>query len=241
MWSAALPVQRQRLVVGEHAPAGRLEQRLRTEQVVEQLRRGQHRPHAVERCAHLVGAAQHLANRAAGRLRRRASVTPAPPRPRDSTNRRPALCRRNRRRAARTIRGRLLGAQADVAGAERERPDRRRSGRWRSAIAWSITSDIRGIALEPRPRASRHRRRRGAGTDVGHEVGEHDLLDAGLAERRQHPLDVAEEHPVRPDDQHALVLEREPVGVQQVRRAVQRHHGLAGAGTALHDEHAGLR
>ena len=38
---------------------------------------------------------------------------------------------------------------------------------------------------------------RGTEADVGHEVGEHDLLHAGLAERRQHPLDVAQEEAVR--------------------------------------------
>ena len=73
------------------------------------------------------------------------------------------------------------------------------------------------------------------------EVGEHRELDAGLAERRQHLLDVGEEQPVGPDDQHALVLEREPVRVEEVGGPVQRHDGLAGAGAALHDEHAGQR
>ena len=74
---------------------------------------------------------------------------------------------------------------------------------------------------------------------VGDEVGEHRQLDAGLAERRQHLLDVAEEQPVGPDDEHALALEREAVRVEQVGGAVQRDDGLAGARTALHDEHAG--
>ena len=76
---------------------------------------------------------------------------------------------------------------------------------------------------------------------VGHQVGEDRLLDAGLAERRQHPLDVAQEHPVGADDEHALVLEREPVRVQQVGGAVERDDGLAGAGTTLHHQHTGLR
>ena len=77
--------------------------------------------------------------------------------------------------------------------------------------------------------------------DVGDEVGEHDLLDTGLAEARQHPVDVAQEHPVRADHQDALVLQREAEGVQQVGGAVQGDDGLAGAGPALDDEHAGLR
>ena len=74
---------------------------------------------------------------------------------------------------------------------------------------------------------------------VGDEVGEHGQLDAGLAQRRQHLLDVAEEQAVGPDDEHALALEREPVGVEEVGGAVQGDDGLAGARAALHDEHAG--
>ena len=77
--------------------------------------------------------------------------------------------------------------------------------------------------------------------DAVDEVGQHGQLDAGLAERRQDLLDVAEEQPVGPDHQHALALEREAVRVEQVGGAVQGHDGLAGAGPALHDEHAGQR
>ncbi len=90
--------------------------------------------------------------------------------------------------------------------------------------------------------------RRVAGIDAGsgplhvrHEIGEHDLLDAGLAERRQHPLDVAQEDPVRPDHEHTLVLEREAVGVEEVGGTVEGDHGLAGTRPALDDEHPGLR
>ena len=75
--------------------------------------------------------------------------------------------------------------------------------------------------------------------DVGHQVGEHGDLDARLAERRQDLLDVGEEHPVRAHDQHALALEREPMGVEEVGGPVQRHHRLAGARTALHDDDPG--
>jgi hypothetical protein len=80
----------------------------------------------------------------------------------------------------------------------------------------------------------------GAGASVD-EVGEHRQLDPGLAERGQHLLDVAEEEPVGADHEHALALEREPVGVEQVGGPVQRHHRLAGAGAALDDEHPGQR
>ena len=52
-------------------------------------------------------------------------------------------------------------------------------------------------------------------------------------------MDVAQEHAVRADDEHTLVFEREPIRVEQVGGAVQRDDGLAGARTALHDEHAG--
>ena len=80
-----------------------------------------------------------------------------------------------------------------------------------------------------------------AHSHVVHQVVQHDLFDAGLTERGQHSLDVAQEHPVGSDDEHALVLEREPVGVEQVGGAVERDDRLAGAGSALHDEHPGLR
>ena len=75
---------------------------------------------------------------------------------------------------------------------------------------------------------------------VVHQIGEHDLLDTGLAQRRQHTLDVAQEYAVGPDDQHALIFQRETIRVEQVGSAVQRDDGLAGAGTTLHHQHAGL-
>ena len=74
---------------------------------------------------------------------------------------------------------------------------------------------------------------------VGHERRGRGQVGAGLAQRRQHLLDVAEEEAVRPDHEHALALERVPVGVQEVRGAMERDRGLAGTRAALHDEHAG--
>ena len=62
------------------------------------------------------------------------------------------------------------------------------------------------------------------------------LAHRGLAERRQHLRDVAQEDRVRPDDEHALLVEQLPVLVEQERGAVQADRGLAGAGAALHDE-----
>ena len=67
----------------------------------------------------------------------------------------------------------------------------------------------------------------------GHDDG------VGLAERRQHLVDVAQEDPVRPDEQHAGARDALAVGVEQERGAVQGDRGLAGARAALHDEHAG--
>ena len=77
-----------------------------------------------------------------------------------------------------------------------------------------------------------------ADRDAVDEVGQHRELHAGFTERGQHLLDVGEEQPVGPDDQHALVLEREPVGVEEVGGAVQGDDRLAGARPALHHQHA---
>ena len=51
----------------------------------------------------------------------------------------------------------------------------------------------------------------------------------GRAARGQPPGYVANHHAAGPDDQHAAALVAPAVGVEQVRRAVQRDHGLAGA------------
>ena len=69
----------------------------------------------------------------------------------------------------------------------------------------------------------------------GHDDG------VGLAERRQHLVDVAQEDPVRPDDEHAGAGDPLAVGVDQERGPVQRDRRLAGARAALHHEHAGER
>ena len=62
---------------------------------------------------------------------------------------------------------------------------------------------------------------------------------AALAQGRQDMFDVAQEQRVGPDDEHALALERETVGVEQIGGPVQRHRRLARPGAALHDEHPG--
>ena len=79
------------------------------------------------------------------------------------------------------------------------------------------------------------------GADAVDDLAERPQRDRGLAERRQHPLDVAHEHAARADDQHAATLVAAAVGVEEVRRAVQRDDRLAGAGAAgdRHDALAG--
>ena len=76
------------------------------------------------------------------------------------------------------------------------------------------------------------------GADAVDDLAERPQRDRGLAEGRQHPLDVAHEDAARADDQHAAALVAAAVGVEQVRRAVQRDHGLAGAGAAGDRDHA---
>ena len=76
---------------------------------------------------------------------------------------------------------------------------------------------------------------------LGHQARDRRQAHPGLAERREDLLDVAQEQRVRPHDEHALALEREAVGVEQVGGTVQRHRRLAGAGAALDDEDPGQR
>ena len=68
--------------------------------------------------------------------------------------------------------------------------------------------------------------------DAVDDLAERAQRDGGLAERGQHPLDVAHEDAAGSDDQHAAGLVTTAVGVEEVRRPVQRHDGLAGAGAA---------
>ncbi len=72
------------------------------------------------------------------------------------------------------------------------------------------------------------------GVELAHGLGEH----AGLAQRRQHLVDVAQERGVGADQQHAAPGQPLAVGVEQVGGPVQGHGGLAGARTALHHQHA---
>ncbi len=77
--------------------------------------------------------------------------------------------------------------------------------------------------------------------DLGHQSGDRRQRHPGLAERRKDLIDVTKEERIRADDEDALALEGEPVGVEEVGRAVERDRGLAGARAALDDEQAGER
>ncbi len=78
----------------------------------------------------------------------------------------------------------------------------------------------------------------GGDVQAGHEVARGREHDVGLAQRRQHPADVVEERRVGADDEDAVALDALALGVEQVGDAVQRHHGLPGAGAALDHGHA---
>ncbi len=76
------------------------------------------------------------------------------------------------------------------------------------------------------------------GVDAREQLADAREHDPGLAERRQHRLDVLQERPGWPDDEHTARRQRLAVRVEQIRRAVERDGCLARAGAALHDERA---
>jgi hypothetical protein len=71
---------------------------------------------------------------------------------------------------------------------------------------------------------------------AGQQPLQRGLARRGLAQRGQHLGDVAQEDGVGPDDQHTLDVEALPVLVEQERRPVQAHCGLAGPRAALHHQ-----
>ncbi len=77
------------------------------------------------------------------------------------------------------------------------------------------------------------------GLDPVDDLAQRTQRDGGLAQRWQHLLDVAHEDAARPDDQDAAAFVATPVAIEEVRRAVQRHDRLAGAGSAR-DRHDAL-
>jgi hypothetical protein len=78
----------------------------------------------------------------------------------------------------------------------------------------------------------------GVDAHVGAEVVDPVEIDTGLAQAGQNARDVSDEHAVRTDHEHTLSLEGEPVRVEEIGSTVQSDGRLAGAGTALYDEHA---
>ncbi len=111
------------------------------------------------------------------------------------------------------------------------------SRRCRRRTATVTTSAIR---RSPLTTATSGRSRPVASTP-GDELTRRGEDDAGLAEARQHLLDVAQEHRARADDEDAAAGDPLPVRVEQVGRPVQRDSGLAGARAALDDEDAAER
>ena len=101
--------------------------------------------------------------------------------------------------------------------------------RCRAATAAATTSAIRRSALI----AATSSGSVPVASTSGQQPVEGRQQHAGLAERGQHLLDVAQERRAGPDDQHAGPREPLPMGVEQVRRPVQRDRGLARARAAL--------
>ena len=76
------------------------------------------------------------------------------------------------------------------------------------------------------------------GLDPVDDLAERAQRDRRLPEAGEHPLDVAHEDAGRADDEHPAALVAATLGVEQVRRAVQRDHRLAGPGAAGDGDHA---
>ena len=109
--------------------------------------------------------------------------------------------------------------------------------RWRVRTARATTLAIRASPFSRATSTGPLSRIRISGTRPGHGGQGH----AGLPQGGQHLLDVAEEQRVGPDHQHALALEGEPVGVEEVGGPVEGHRRLAGARAALDHQDAGQR
>ena len=102
----------------------------------------------------------------------------------------------------------------------------------RSSTARAITSASRVSAFSRATAGGSTQRR----LDARDELGDRELLDAVLAERRQDVRDVLHEGPVRADDEHAAAGVPLALGVDQPRGAVEADRGLAGARAALDHE-----
>ena len=221
------------LGVGQHPVGRRPQQRTRAVEVAQQLCGRQQRPHALERLHHIgmtrepfaqlgrLGAAAVRGRH--GRIDRLLHVRPARVVMAETAA---GLGHDGPRRARR---------QRDVPQAELEtqiaadRP---------LPVAHSVLHHLRhaDIALDARHVGRVGQAHPHVGEDLVEQVGQHEQVHTGFAQAGQHPFHVAQEEPVGPHHEHALPGQREPVRVQQVGGAVQRHDGLAGAGTALCDQ-----
>ena len=226
------PVQQFDLVAAEPGAGRGAQQRLRSIEVVHQVGRGEHGPHPLQRLAHLDRVREALANLgriggaacAAGQRREeRLLHQPAPgvvlADPPGRLGHDLSRLLHAEMQPLQLVADSQIASQGPAAVPHRAA---QHSGHARVAL-----DAADGLAVE-----ARHSHR-GA-----EQVGQHGLLHAGLPQRGQHLLDVGEEQAVGPHHQHALALQGEPVGVQQVGGPMQRHHGLAGAGASLHHHDA---
>jgi len=71
-----------------------------------------------------------------------------------------------------------------------------------------------------------------------HEVAQDSKAHPGLAQRWENLFDVGQEQAIRSQHKDTLILKRESVGVEQIRRAVKRHDRLAGARATLDHKEA---
>ena len=228
---AAGALERGQLVVIQ-VLAGQLDERSRPVEVVQQLGRGEHRPHPLQRLADLGRQAQPLAH-LLGRRGRAADLGQG----REQLRLHEAAAGVVQPEPAAGVGhdgGRALGRHH-----QRLQPERhpQRLPQPPLAITHRLGEHRRhaSVALD----AGGRRAVVAADPDVVDQIGQHRQLDTRLAQAGQHPLDVAEEQPVGPYHQNALALEREPVGVEQVGGPVEGDDGLAGTGTTLDHEHPG--
>ena len=231
-------MQRGPLLGPERGPR-QLEQRRRAEEIVQQLHRCEHRPHALERLDHVRLAPQPAAQVIDRQAFRAVRALPllVQPLEQESLDQTPAGVVRARPAAGgRHDLGRLAPADAQDPATERHLET---AAQGPLAITHGFGDD-RGHALVTLEAGDLDRF--GAGRrHLGHERCGRGQVDARLTQRRQHLLDVTEEEAVGPEHEHALALEQEAVGVEEVGGPVERDRGLARARAALHDEHAGQR
>ncbi len=233
------PVEPQNFVVGKHAvcadPVGRAQERLRTEEIVKQVTRGEDWPHPLKQLAQGHFPAQTLAHRRsldrlAGTRRQllkdevlddlAAGVVP----PRPTTGFTDDLSR------VANAETQPLNTKADVEVLE-QGPfaivDRLRKHLHHAKVTLDDCGGFIVELVDPHPRPQ--------------QIAEHRDLDTGLAKRWQNLLDVGEEQPVRADNEDALALKGKAVGIKEVGGSMEGDDRFAGAGPALHQQDAGHR